>query len=455
MSITISETVRIWERALKKIESKINDRAIFTSLFEGSYIDQVKGDTFVIVFSKAFAAQLMRTRYADLIQECISEVTEDNFKIECVDVDSVKKKDNRVERTQKSSIYFQDARIDSSLTFDNFVVGAFNKEAGKAAQLIANYPGKKFNPLFMHSNSGLGKTHLLNAIGNYVLKNRNPNAKILYITAADFVNEFVKYVKDTSSSEALRDYFKDVDLLLFDDVQFLSGKVKTEEFFFHIYNDLINRGSQVVITSDVQPVELKGLEDRLITRFMQGLVVKIDEPDVLTCEQIFRKKVTESGLDIDRFDDDVIEFFAKKFSKNVRELESALNRIIFTIETEDDVDRITLDVANKAVLTLDGGKTFSNQISERKIINIVADYYNLEPSQIIGKTRTEQIVLARHISMYLVRDLLDIPLKKIGEAFGGRDHTTVMSAIEKVDKELKTDALLRNAIEELKRRINN
>ena len=227
----------------------------------------------------------------------------------------------------------------------------------------------------------------------------------------------------------------------------------TEEFFFLIFNDLVNKGKQIVITSDKQPVELKGLEERLVTRFSQGLVVKINEPDTLTSEKIFRKKIEAADLDINKFDENVITFFAEKFSKNVRELEGALNRLILTIVTEKHVDRITLEIANKAVLTLDGGKAFSDQLNEQRIINIVADYYNISSSQLTGKIRTGQIVLARHMAMYLIRDILDLPLKKIGDAFGGRDHTTVMSAIEKVENELKNNPVLANVVEELKRKI--
>ncbi len=454
MEITVTEIARLWDRTLRKIEEKVNDRAVFASLFEGSYIDEVKGDTLVIVFNSTLATTLMRTKYADLIKDAISEVSETDYKISCVDAESIKDERKEYVEVKKKSVYFQDTSINANLNFDNFVVGDFNREASQAALLVASNPGRMFNPLFLYSNSGLGKTHLLNAIGNSIISSRNPNAKILYITSHDFVDEYIKYVKDESSSENLRDFFKDADVLLFDDVQFLANKVKTEEFFFLVYNDLINKGKQVVITSDKQPVELKGLEERLVTRFSQGLVVKINEPDTLTSEKIFRKKIEAANLDINKFDENVITFFAEKFSKNVRELEGALNRLILTIVTEKHVDRITLDIANKAVLTLDGGKAFSDQLNEQKIISVVANYYNISVSQLTGKIRTGQIVLARHMAMYLIRDVLDLPLKKIGDAFGGRDHTTVMSAIERVEKELKNNPLLINVVEELKKQIN-
>ena len=314
-------------------------------------------------------------------------------------------------------------------------------------------PGKMFNPLFIYSESGLGKTHLMNAIGNHIIKEVNPAAKILYINGNDFVETYLSFVRGDKEAQSLKDYFKSVDVLLLDDIQLLANKVKTEEMFFYIYQAMINSGRQIVITSDRQPTELNGLEDRLVTRFTQGLVVKIDEPDQNTCVNILRKKIEENGLDVNRFEDNVLYFFADKFNKNIRELEGALNRLIFEVGFLNKVDKVTMDVAIDAVSSLSSGKQFATQLNEQKIINAVADYYNLTPSQLTGKTRTGQIALARHIAMYLIRNMLDIPLKKIGDMFGGKDHTTVMSALTKVDKELKTNESLKEAVEELKKRL--
>ena len=216
---------------------------------------------------------------------------------------------------------------------------------------------------------------------------------------------------------------------------------------------MINNGKQIVITSDHQPNELNKLEERLVTRFSQGLVVKIEEPDQNTCVEILRKKIEALGLDVNRFDENVLYFYADKFSKYVRELEGALHRLIFVTTNIKKTDKVTIEDAMEAVSSLVGGKQFTTQLSEQKIINVVADYYNLTPSQITGKIRTGQIALARHIAMYLIRQMLDVPLKKIGDMFGGKDHTTVMSAISKVDKELKTNESLKEAITELEKRL--
>ena len=440
-----------------KIE-KINEKKIYDSFFANSYIHDVRGHTIIVVASSVVAKTVMSGQYADLINSVIADLTEEEYTVEVYTEDEVNEKFGRGASSPKKEEvskqeYFEGARVNPALTFDNFVVGSFNKEAHQAAKYVAENGGTLFNPLFIYSHSGLGKTHLLHAIGNKVLSSRMPNAKILYITANDFVEEYIKFVRAERDNQSLKDFFKGVDLLLLDDVQFLADKVKTEEMFFYIYQDMINKGKRIIITSDRQPTELKGLEDRLITRFSQGLTVKIEDPDKDTCVEILRKKISEAGIDIDRVDDAVIYFFADKFSQNVRELEGALNRLIFYAINLKQVERITMEVAVEAIGSLKGGNDAVNQLSEQKIINIVADYYNLTPSQITGKTRTGQLVLARHIAMYLIRKHLDIPLKKIGEMFGGKDHTTVMNGISKVEKELKTNEQLKTAISDLEKKI--
>ena len=452
---SLSEIAQLWDRVLRKIESKLNEKQVFDSFFASSYIYEIKGNTIVVAVNSSLAVALMQTKYKDLIMDAVNEITQSNFNMEYVDEKQI---GNEVAPAapvvpQKKSTYFQDSAINPNLTFENFVVGQFNREAAQASLLVASNPGTMYNPLFIYSHSGLGKTHLLHAIGNYVLKNKNPNAKILYLTANGFVEEYIKFVKGEKESQSLKDYFVDVDVFLFDDVQMLAHKDKTAEMFFEVYCQLINRNKQIVITSDKQPNELNGLEERLITRFNQGLVFSIDEPDQNSCVEILRKKIEANGLDINNFDENVLYFFADKFSKNVRELEGALNRLMFTVVTMKKTDKITMDVAVEAVSPLLGGKQVATQLSEQKIINVVADYYNLTASQLTGKIRTGQIALARHIAMYLIRNTLDIPLKKIGDMFGGKDHTTVMSAIAKVDKELKTDPALKEAVEQLQKRL--
>ena len=450
---SISEITQLWDRALKKIEDRLGDKLLFDSFFSGSYIYEIKGDTIVVAVNSTLGAVMIKSRYYDVVSDAIYELTESNFKLEFVLESDIQNNKQTVTSASKQYPYFQDAVINQSLTFENFVVGDFNREASQAALMIASKPGMMFNPLFIYSNSGLGKTHLLHAIGNYVQKVSKPGAKVLYIQAMEFIDEYVKYVRGEKDSESLKDYVSGFDVLLFDDVQFLAEKVRTEDMFFSIFENMSNHGKQIVITSDRQPSELSGLEERLVTRFSRGLTVKINEPDKNTCVEILRKKIVANGLDISRFDDAVLVFFADKYSTNLRELEGALNRLIFYTINMKHIDYVTLDDAVEAVGSISGSKTVATELSETKIINVVADYYNLVPSQLTGKIRTGQIALARHIAMYLIRNKLDVSLKKIGVIFGGKDHTTVMSAITKVDKELKTDEDLKTAIAELEKRL--
>ncbi len=449
---------RIWQKTLKLVDERLGERQIFDSFFADTYINDIKGDTITVIVNSLTAERLLSSKYIDLLKEAVAEVTEFSYELvfkQLGDVNSGRiAKLNNQNNTEEETSFFKNAEIKNDLTFDSFVEGDFNKEAYRAASLISQKPGEVFNPLFIYSNSGLGKTHLLHAIGNKI-KAKNPKAKILYIDANDFVEEYVKFVKGEKENETLKDFFSTVDVLLFDDVQFLENKVKTEEMFFYVYQKMINSNKQIVITSDRQPTELKGLEDRLVTRFTQGLTVKINTPDQDTCVKILEKQIENEGLKIDNFDPAVLYFYADKFSNNVRELDGAFNRLIFYVSQIKQVEKITLDVAIEAAQNITGIKNVATQLSETKIINVVADYYNLVPSQLTGKVRTGQLALARHVAMYLIRNNIDVPLSKIGNIFGGRDHTTVMNGIMKVENMLKTDEPLKAAIEELQKRIKS
>lgn len=458
MNNSVSEIARIWQKTLKLIDERLQERQIFDSFFANTYIYDYVGDNVIVVTKDLTSQRLLSSKYIDLIKEAFFDVTEEHCNFKFVLAEDVSKNNSSSDLSRSNSsqpAFFKDAFLQESLTFDSFVDGGFNAEAYRAARLISKNPGKAYNPLFIYSNSGLGKTHLLHAIGNYIKNTSKPGAKVLYINANDFVEEYVRYVKGEKESETLKDFFSTVDVLLLDDVQFLENKVKTEEMFFFVYEKMIRNNKQIVITSDRQPSELKGLEDRLVTRFSQGLTVKINDPDQDTCVKILEKIIKESDYDVDDFDTAVLYFFAEKFSSNVRELEGMFNRLIFHVSGKPGIERITLDIAIEAIENITNIKNAAVQLSEQKIINIVADYYNLTPTILAGKTRTGQIALARHVAMYLIRINIDIPLTKIGKMFGGRDHTTVMNGISKVESMLKTDEALKLVIEELQKRIKN
>lgn len=450
MNLSVSETIRLWERVLEKLKQRIVDKNMYDTFFDGSYISEISNDTIIVVVNTSLAVQLCNTKYYSLLNEIVLEVTESNFKLNFITKDE-EKKNSKI--PQKQEEIFKTSYTNPNSTFDNFVIGTFNRSAAQAALMIASDPGKVFNPLFIHSESGLGKTHLLHAIGNYIKKNR-PGAKVVCITSDDFFNEFVKNLSNGKDTTSLRDYCKTVDAFLIDDIQFLTEKKKTQELFYYVFNDLVKEEKQIVITSDRQPSELKDIEQRLVTRFSSGLTVKIDDPDPETCVAILKKKISSSDLKELNFEEDSLRLLAERFSKNIRELEGALNKLVYHAILKQ-TNQIDLKLTIEAVSTISGGKYIQNELDEQKIISLVSDYYNLTPFVLTGKSHNRQISLARHIAMYLIRDILDSPLKKIGQAFGNRDHTTVMSGISNVEKMLKTDVMTQQAIKELKSRIKS
>jgi chromosomal replication initiator protein len=448
---TLSEIAQLWDRVLERLQTKINDRHIFDSFFADTYIHAIDANEIKVFVNSGLASNLLSTKYIDVLALAVAEVTQTNFKLVFLQKGELEK---NIKATEKKSSFFANSFVNRKYTFDNFVVGTSNREAHQAAVLIASNPGKLFNynPLFIYSQSGLGKTHLLHAIGNYVRENA-PSLKVLYITTDDFVDEFIKYVSGEKDSDNMKDFFKAVDVLMVDDIQFLSEKVKTEEMFFHIFNYLVNAGKQIILTSDRHPSEIRGVESRLVTRFNSGLTMNITVPDLPTRVAILKKKIEANGLDITYFDDEVFHFFAERFSNNVRELEGALNRLVFYVINIKQTKHITMEVAIESVQPLIGSGVTLSSLTENRIINTVADYYNLTTQQLTGRIRTNQIAMARHIAMYLIRTLLDVPFLKIGALFGGKDHSTVMNAVKKVEKSLKVDEAIATAVDQLEKRL--
>lgn len=448
---TVTEQNNIWKKVLKILENKV-ERQMFDSFFSNSYIFRIENDKMFIALNSSLGCTICQTKYYAEIEEAVLEATQSSYQLHFVaasDVENIKETAPIVAPKKK---FFANSFINTKYTFENFIVGSCNREASQASLMIAANPGRSFNPLFIYSQSGLGKTHLLHAIGNYIREN-NSIMNVLYISTDDFVDEFVRSVRGEDEIEALKDYFRTVDVLLIDDIQFLAKKNKTAEMFFTIFNVMINNGKQVVLTSDCHPNNLKGLEQRLVTRFNQGLSIDIKNPDKETLLSILKQKIEANNLDIKNFDDGVLEFFANNFSKNVRDLEGAINRLLFYTINIKQCKKITLQVAMDSVSSIINVKETETLLNEEKIIDVVANYYNLTVLQLKGNSRTSQLALARHISMYLIRELLDVPFKKIGDTFGGKDHSTVMSAITKVEKRLKTDTQLSTAIGEIKKQL--
>ena len=449
---SISEITQLWDRALVKIKEKITERHVYDAFFTNTYIYAINGNTISVVANSSLAKSVLASTYTSLVEEIIADITESNYVVNFVVSEEIAKQVDKPSEKPRAS-FFQTSKINPKFTFDNFVVGRnSNLQAYQAALMISSTPGKMYNPLFIYASSGLGKTHLLHAIGNYI-KETSPLLNVLYISTDDFVEEYIRFVHGDKESESLKDFFRSIDVLLIDDIQFLAEKPKTEEMFFHIFNLLVNSNKQIVLTSDRHPSELKGLENRLVSRFNQGLQISISVPDLETRKQILKKKISANNLDVNDFDDEVLDFFADRFGNNVRDLEGALNRLLFYIINIHPTKKVTYEIAVQSVESLINVLDSQSKLSEKRILNVVADYYNLTPTQLIGRNRTTQVSMARHIAMYLMRDLLDLPFSKVGKAFGGKDHSTVMNAIQKVEKLLKNDPSFKKVLDDLNGRL--
>ncbi len=336
-------------------------------------------------------------------------------------------------------------RLNPKYTFDTFVTGASNRFAHAAAVAVAEAPAKAYNPLFVYGDSGLGKTHLLHAIGHYA-RNLFPHVKVRYVNSEEFTNDFINSIRDDKAANFQRRY-RDVDVLLIDDIQFLQGKVQTQEEFFHTFNTLHNANKQVVITSDVPPKLLSGFEERMRSRFEWGLLTDVQPPDLETRIAILRKKAIQERLQVS---DDVLEFIASRISTNIRELEGALIRVTaFASLNRQAVDISLAEIVLKDLIPNDA----SSQITSATIMAQTAAYFGLTLDDLQGQSRSRVLVTARQIAMYLCRELTDLSLPKIGQQFGGRDHTTVMHADKKIRQLMAERRAIYNQVTELTNRI--
>ena len=343
--------------------------------------------------------------------------------------------------------FAQDLKLNDKYTFDNFVQGEGNKLAAGAALAVADSPGSFYNPLFIFGGVGLGKTHLMQAIGHQMLAER-PNAKVVYIQSETFVNDFINSIKNKTQDQ-FREKYRTCDLLLVDDIQFFAKKEGIQEEFFHTFETLYNDQKQIVMTSDRLPTEIPDLSERLVSRFTWGLQVEITPPDLETRIAILRKKSEAEGLTID---DNTLDYVASQVDTNIRELEGALVKVQAhaTIEKED----INVNLARDALADLKlVQKNRGLQIS--KIQEVVANYFQTSTAELKGKKRVRQIVVPRQIAMYLSRELTDSSLPKIGQEFGGKDHTTVMHAYEKIEQQIKTDSDIKSAVFDLRQMLEH
>ena len=338
-----------------------------------------------------------------------------------------------------------DSRLNDKYRFDSFVIGQSNRFAHAAAVAVAEAPARAYNPLFIYGDSGLGKTHLLHAIGHYA-RELFPDVRVRYVSSEDFTNDFINSIANNQGA-AFHARYRGVDILLVDDIQFLEDKVETQEAFFHTFNTLHDHNKQVVITSDVQPKQLRGFEERMLSRFEWGLLTDIQVPDLETRIAILRKKAQRENLEIDY---SILEFIASKFTSNIRELEGTLIRVTaYASLNQQRIDMPLVHTVLKDLITLDA----DNEVQPSDIIGRTAEYFDLAVDELYGSSRAQQIATARQIAMYLCRELTPLSLPKIGQLFGGRDHTTVMYAHKKITQLIAERRSIYNQVTELTTRI--
>ena len=344
---------------------------------------------------------------------------------------------------------YEEAHLNPKYTFDTFVVGSNNKFAQAAALAVAESPGDTYNPLFIYGGAGLGKTHLMHSIAHFILEH-NKNSRVLYVTSEEFTNELIETIRNGNNTamSKFREKYRNIDVLLVDDIQFIIGKESTQEEFFHTFNSLHSAKKQIIISSDKPPKDMEILEERFRSRFEWGLIADITLPDYETRMAILHKNEEMNGYSIS---EDVIKYIATNIKSNIRELEGAFNKVMAGAKLEKK--EVTLELAEQAlkdIISPDEKKV----ITPEYIISVVAEHYGVTPADLSGNKRNSKIVMPRQVSMYLCREIISTPLKNIGKALGNRDHTTVMHGIEKIENELQNDDNLKNTIDILKKKIN-
>ncbi|SIS54520.1 chromosomal replication initiator protein DnaA [Salimicrobium flavidum] len=435
----------LWNATLDQMKEKIS-KPSFETWLKATKAHSLDEDTLTIIAPNEFARDWLENQYQKLIKETLIEVTGSELRTKFIIPETKEESLEDVKLSSKvpdvkNGEESPTSMLNSKYTFDTFVIGSGNRFAHAASLAVAEAPAKAYNPLFIYGGVGLGKTHLMHAIGHYVL-DHNPNAKVVYITSEKFTNEFINSIRDNKAVN-FRNKYRNVDVLLIDDIQFLAGKEQTQEEFFHTFNTLHEESKQIVISSDRPPKEIPTLEDRLRSRFEWGLITDITPPDLETRIAILRKKAKAEGLEIPN---EVMLYIANQIDTNIRELEGALIRVVaYSSLINRDINASLAAEALKDIIPNKKPKIIT--ISD--IQEVVADRFNIRMEDFPAKKRTKSVAFPRQIAMYLSRELTDASLPKIGEEFGGRDHTTVIHAHEKITNMLSNDQQLQKELDEI------
>ena len=444
---------QLWQAVLGEIELNLS-KANFTTWFKNTFISSIEDDKVVICVPNTFTKAWLEKKYHQQIAEAIQNVNSKPvkqifYKVETrknspMD-DLLKKIKIKKEATNDEPITINQFGLNARYNFENFIVGKGNELAHAASQAVAANPGNAYNPLFIYGGVGLGKTHLLQAVGHEISKRTN---KILYITSEKFTNDYIHAVKNGRAKE-FKDHYRNVDLLLIDDIQFMAGKDGTQEEFFHTFNELHQTNKQIVLTCDRPPKSIPALEKRLLSRFEWGMIVDVSQPDIETRVAILEAKCREKNYSLDS---EILYYIANNIQNNIRELEGALNRLIAFHEFNNS--KPTID-SSRSVLGSIITSTKTKSVTGKDIIGSVSKYFDVEIKDLTGKCRKKELVYPRQIIMFLMRRETNTSYPTIGQEIGGRDHTTAMHAFNKITKDMEENERIKQDIESVKQLLYN
>lgn len=447
----------IWDNFLDKIKEKVSTLS-YETWFKDTSLYDINDGVFRVIVPMSIHKTHINDKYKDIIDEILSTSYSEYKTIEYFLQDEIVEINQENEKIESISTTNVNNHFDTNLikkyTFENFVVGNSNRLAHATAVAVAENPGSIYNPLFIYGNSGLGKTHLMHAIGNYI--NEHSNKKVLYVTSDKFIEDFVGINKKNNSNnidviDIFKDKYRNIDVLIIDDIQFLGGTTQSQQEFFHTFNSLYNSNKQIIISSDRSPDDLKKLEDRLKTRFCWGITVDIQPPNFDLRVAIVKKKIAASIIE-KNIPDDVIEYIAFNVSGDVRQLEGSINRLLAYSSMMGGCD-ITVDLAMDA-LTDYVSKGSYEKDDVHKIQRIVAEYFKISIDDLKSKKRNYNVAFPRQIAMYLCRNCTDESFPKLGIEFGGKDHSTVIHSCDKIEREIKVNKELQQIVDILKNEIN-
>ena len=452
-----------WDEIIHKLKIEYGlSNVSFRTWIEPLEVYNVSDSTVYILVPLKSSVDYINQKYLLPFQVCIAEITGQEFEVKFITVDdsqniNVKNQDDTYKKNATQNSIFEQANLNPKYTFDTFVVGGNNNFAHAASLAVSESPGEIYNPLFLYGGVGLGKTHLMHSIAHFILE-KDPTKKVLYVTSETFTNELIEALKSGKTSggnelamTAFREKYRNIDVLLIDDVQFIIGKESTQEEFFHTFNHLHVSGKQIIISSDKPPKDIETLEARLRTRFEWGLIADISSPDYETRMAILRKKEELDGLQKYHISNEVMQYIATNVKSNIRELEGSLNKLIALHKLKNE--EINIMLAAEALKDIVSPNK-NRQITPELILEVVSEHFSVSIADLKSGKRNANIANSRQIAMYLCRTMTDTPLKSIGIMLGGRDHSTVSHGVDKVTEDIKTNEALNNTIEIIKKKIN-